>query len=395
MAASPHTAVKHPRRQRWADATRGDRAGGLTMTVAAVAALLWANWPGVRSYHRVWTAVAPWSAPLGLGLTERDWVDQALLLVFFTVVGLEIRREFTVGELRSPRRAMVPIVAALVGMAVPALIYTAVLAGGAGASGWGIPMATDVAFALGALALIGGATPRARVFLMTLAVADDIASIVILVAFYSRHTNFAWLAGGVAAVVAMAGVWASRRPWGWLRGLLAAVAWWSLLHAGVEAAVVGVAIGGFGPRRRPAGDTGPVGIRRAELRLQSVDNLVVLPLFALANIGVVLSGSVLLHGPGLRLLLAVAVARVIGKPAGIAGATLALRRRTRPPEPPRISRRVLVGTGTVASIGFTVPLLIIRTALPVGPLADGATTGLLAGSFVGVVIAGGILRMRR
>ncbi len=269
--------------RRLVEATRQDQAAGVTLSVACLGALVWANWPSSDSYADAWQAVAPWSHALGLDLSWRDWVNQGLMLGFFGMVGLEIRREVIAGELRSWRRASVPVLAALGGMAVPALLYVATTAGGPGAHGWGIPVATDVAFALGALALLGGGGwPRARVFLMTLAVADDIFSIVVLVVFYPGRIHAAWLGLAIGALVAMAGVaggvvLARRRPGrggaarpglarrgvgrvgravgdvaqrdnGWLQLILGAVAWWALLHAGVEAAVVGVAVGALAPR---------------------------------------------------------------------------------------------------------------------------------------------------
>lgn len=398
------------------------------MTVATVAALVWANWPGTRSYFSTWLSVAPWSSPVGLHLTVRDWVNEALMLAFFALIGLEIRREFTAGELRSARRALVPVVAALVGMAVPAVIYTAVVAGGVGARGWGIPMATDVAFALGALALIGGTTLRVRVFLMTLAVADDIASIVVLVVFYSHDTRLAWLAGALGALGALTVVWIARVRAGWLRVVLGAAAWWAMLHAGVEAAVIGVALGAFLPARRPARSelrATPAGsaaratsagsavratsagsavrakpsaasptVRAWVHRLEPVVNMAVLPVFALANTGLSFAGSGLGSGASLRVFAAVVAARLIGKPLGITVATLVTMHVNPDVYQPPIVTRSLVGVGAVASIGFTVPLLIIQTALPVGPLATAATAGLLAGSVLGagaglIVLRGG------
>ncbi len=382
--------------RRLTTALRSDRAGGLTLTVAAIAALIWANWSG-DSYAHTWMQLAPWSRALGLHLSIQDWVDQGLLFVFFALVGLEIRREVTVGELGSLRRAAVPVAAALVGMAIPALVYTAVIAGGPGAAAWGVPMATDVAFAVGALGLIGGGSRRARVFLMTLAVADDIASILILVLFYSRGLQPIWLVVGVASVIALVPIWWSRAPVAWLRALLVLLAWWAMLHAGVDAAVIGVTAGLWGPRRRPVVPLGPPkpGMRVWVLRLTPAVNGVVLPVFALANIGIRLSGSVFASGPTLRIFLAVVVARILGKPAGIAAGTLGSRYVVRDGSQPRISRRILVGVGAVAGVGFTVPLLIIKQALPPGPLAVAATAGLLVGSVLSVGSGALLLRYRR
>ncbi len=208
---------------------RGDRAGGIGLAGAALVALVWANWPGSLSYQTAWGSIPRLSTSLGLHLTWRGWVNDALMVGFFALVGLEIRREMTVGELRSWRRSATPILAAAAGMLVPALIYLAILHGQAGSRGWGIPMATDVAFALGALALVApGASPRTRVFLMTLAVADDIGSVVVLVCFYSQHVSVGALAVGLLCLALMgiervAGVAAPFGPPGARRGHLVGV----------------------------------------------------------------------------------------------------------------------------------------------------------------------------
>lgn len=372
-----------PRRHRLVTRLRGDRAGGTGLALASVAAMVWANWPG-NTYARFWRTVAPWSAPIGLHLDLRTWVNEGALVAFFALVGLEIRREVTAGELRHVRRATVPVLAALAGMALPAGIYALAVGAGPAQHGWGIPMATDVAFALGALALVARAPARARVFLMTLAVADDVFSIVILVVFYNRGVNLVWLAGGLAALAVAALVWARRLP-GWaLRVGLVAFCWWALLHAGIEAAVTGVALGVLGPARPRRHHRARV--RAWESRLEPWVNVAVLPLFALANIGITLSASTLTDAAALRVFVSVVLARVIGKPVGITAGALLTRRVLADVTQPRISRRRLAGVGALASIGFTVPLLVIAEAFPAGPLATAAVAGLLASTLVGAAI---------
>jgi len=382
---------------------RGDRAGGVALALGTVGALAWANWPG-SSYRHAWGTVAPWSSSLGLRLTLRDWVDQGLLLVFFLLVGLEIRREATAGELASWRRAALPVMAALSGMLVPAGIYAAVTAGSPAARGWGIPMATDVAFALGALALVGARSmPRLRVFLMTLAVADDIFSVVVLVCFYSAGVRAAWLVAAllVLAVTVVLRLRVDRA--GPLVVALGAAAWLALLHAGVEAAVVGVAVGLLAPpvhrphraparRARFAHVVAGTGARRWELRLGPWVNVVILPVFALANAGVALSGSGLGTAQGLRVFAAVVVARVAGKPLGIAAARWATARLQTDGASSPVRGRALVGLGATASVGFTIPLLVVRAAFQDGPLASGAIAGLLAASVLGWALALAVLR---
>jgi NhaA family Na+:H+ antiporter len=345
--------------------------------------LVWAN-VAAGSYRDTWHHAI--SIP-GLRLAAQEWVNQGLMVAFFALVGLEIRREISGGQLRSWSRAAVPVGAALGGMAVPALVYAAVLHGNAGSGGWGIPMATDVAFALGALALVAtAASSRLRVFLLTLAVADDIASIAILVCFYSRDVRLWSLLGAAGCLAAMVAVHLSRARAGALPIVLAALAWWALVHAGVEASVVGVAIGLLVP---PAAGN----VRSWEHRLEPWVNVVVLPVFALANVGVTLAGSRIFSQGALGVFVAVLLARAVGKPVGIAGTTWVLTRGGHHHDRMHLHARDRVGLGAIAAVGFTVPLLIVRAALPAGPLAAAATVGLLVGSVLGVI--GGAVVMRR
>ena len=379
---------------------RDKRVAGVSMTLATVAALLWANL-AAGSYRAFWTRSL---AVPGLDLSAQEWVNQGLMVAFFVLVGVEIRREIAGGELRSWRKASAPVAAALGGMAVPAVIFAVVVHGGPGARGWGIPMATDVAFALGALALVSkGPSTRARVFLLTLAVADDIASIAILVAFYGRDLHPWSLVGAVGCLVVMVGVRASRQgSTPWLLGL-GALAWWALVHAGVEASVVGVGIGlllaPVGGRVRSK-DRSPRRaerrrVRSLEHRLEPWVNVVVLPVFALGNVGVKIAGSGLFSGAALNVFVAVLIARVVGKPLGIATTAWIVTRSGTRHDQLHLGRRERVGVGAIAAVGFTVPLLIVHAALPAGPLAAAATCALLAGSVLGAVTGAVVLRVPR
>ena len=375
--------MKSPVVSRLTRAARDNRAAGVTMTVATAVALLWAN-AAAGSYR---DAVQHTLAVPGLRLSAQEWVNQGLMVLFFLAIGLEIRREIAGGELRSWRRAVGPTAAAIGGMAVPAVLYAAVLHGRAGSRGWGIPMATDVAFALGALALVStGASTRLRVFLLTLAVVDDIACIAILVCFYSNDVEVAHLLLAVGAIAAMVAVHVSRARATALLILLGAVAWWALVHAGVEASVVGVAIGLLVPAS---------GVRSWELRLEPWVNALVLPLFALANAGVKIVGSQIFSGPALAVFIAVLVARVIGKPLGIAGTVSVMSRDPDRDDRMHLRARERVGMGALASVGFTVPLLIVHAALPAGPLAAAAICALLAGSLLGALGGAIVLRIPR
>jgi Na+:H+ antiporter, NhaA family len=376
--------------------SRGDRAAGITLTLATVGALIWANVaPG--SYQHFWALTPSTSRAVGLPFSLRDWANQGLMTVFFALVGLEIRREVSSGELRSWRRASVPVAAAMGGMVVPAAIYIAVIHGSTGSRGWGIPMATDVAFAVGALALVGARTsPRLRVFLMTLAVADDIASIVILICFYSTGLDGAPLLLGLICILAMAAIEAVRPAWIGPQMLLGAVGWFSLARGGVEAAVIGVAIGAMALPSPVEGAWARLrGPRGWEQRIQPWLTLGVLPVFALANAGVSIRQLSASTAGVVSVFVAVVVARVIGKPLGIGLMAWVLRKVPSGLYDPGLAGRDVLGVGALASVGFTVPLLVIRVALPDGPLAESATLGLLVGSLLGAVAGIIVLRIGR
>jgi NhaA family Na+:H+ antiporter len=257
-------------------------------------------------------------------------------------------------------------------------------------------MATDVAFSLGALALVASsASLRLRVFLMTLGVADDILSILVLVTFYSAEVGAGFIAAGLVCLVVMFVVRTFPDPLGAVALLLAAVAWWTFARGGVEAAVVGVALGLGG-----LASTGPtarrgLGPRAWEHRVNPGVNLVVLPVFAIANAGVDLAHLDLASSVALRVFVAVLVARVVGKPLGVwLGATLAPSRFVSPSDE-RPPTRLRLGLGTVASVGFTVSLLITRVAFGEGALADAATAALLLGTVIGLVLTSALLRPTR
>ncbi|HMC71160.1 MAG TPA: Na+/H+ antiporter NhaA, partial [Mycobacteriales bacterium] len=341
-----------PFNRRLIEWSRSDRAAGVTLAAATVAALAWANLDAA-GYSRTWATVSSWLTFTGLHFTAREWVNEALMTLFFVVIGLEIRRETTAGELGSWRRAAAPVVAAVAGMVVPALVYAAVVHDGPGGHGWGIPMATDVAFSLGALALLApAASLRLRVFLMTLGVADDILSILVLVVLYSTAVDPAFVLAGVGSLVVMVLVRTIRGPGGALGLLFGGVAWWLFARGGVEAAVVGVVIGVAGLASAAGGDAHHLGPRAWEHRLNPVVNLVVLPVFALANTGVDVGHLDLTSSGALAVFVGVLLARVVGKPVGVwLGATVMPSRFVSPSEE-RPSARTRLGLGTAASVGF-------------------------------------------
>jgi NhaA family Na+:H+ antiporter len=380
--------------------TGSDVAGSWVLVVAVALALVWANGPWSSSYD------ATWLHPVHVGgrafqdfTTVRAWVNGGLMAVFFLVVGLEIGRERRQGDLADVRTAVVPVAGALGGMVGAGLVYVAVAHGTPGASGWGIPMATDIAFALGALALLGRRVPSGlRVFLLTLAVADDIGSIAVLAVFYSARTYPpALLAAGVVAV-ALVTLRRSGRMWTPL-ALAGGVVLWVLLAAGgVEPALAGVAAGLLvpgalsGSRHRDVEGTTVDPAARLEEQVAPWSAFVVLPLFAVANAGITFHSGILGPPGATAIFVGVGLARVLGQLAGITLVCLVVVRSGLGRLPLGVRWRHLAGGAAVAGIGFTVPLLIAELAFPHDPpLVTAAELGLFAGSAAAFAVGAAIL----
>ena len=394
---------------------REEAAGGVVLMAAAALALGWANSPWQAAYIALWqTRLAVQLGRFAIEVDLRQWVSDGLMTLFFLVVGLEIKRELVAGELRTWRRAALPVVAAAGGMVVPALLYAAVNAGGPGAPGWGIPMATDVAFALGVLALLGPRVPAAlKVFLLTLAVVDDLGSITVMALFYSRGVDLGALTVAVGLLALVAILVRARIWWLPLHAGLGLALWLALWQAGVSPVLAGVAMGLLTPARptqdwmvardrggelagKLAEDPRPPRLREMlhEVRgtvplaerlahdLHPVSAFVVVPLFALANAGVSLErGGLAAPGAG-AVLGGVVAGRVLGKLAGIGAAAWLAVRLGLAVRPEATSRAQLAGVAVVAGIGFTVPLFVADLAFPDGRLQAPVKLGLLAASVI-------------
>jgi len=384
-------------RSRLLAALRQETVGAALLLAAAVLALVWANSPWRESYHELADTVVGPSA-LHLDLTLQTWAADGLLAVFFFVAGLELKHELVLGTLSKPSKAVVPVVAAICGMVVPAALYsgTVVAMGDPDAVvGWGIPMATDIAFALAVLAVMGAKLPVAlRAFLLTLAVVDDLGAILVIAVFYSH--GFSALPF-VLAVLGLGLYWflQQRRVDSWLVYLPLALVVWGLMHAsGVHATVAGVALGLL-TRVRPDPGEEEAPADRYEHAVRPISAGVCVPLFAFFSAGVTfvgLGGSVLTE----PVAVAIVVGLVVGKPLGVFGGAWTVARFTRASLSSSLRWADVFAVGVLAGIGFTVSLLIDELAFDGDPvLLTAAKIGVLVASVLAAVLASIALGLRK
>ncbi len=385
-----------PEAKRIADLLRLETVGGVIMLVAAVVGLVWANSPWASIYETVRSVeIGPESLHLRLSLAE--WASDGLLVIFFFVAGLELKREFVAGDLRDPRRAAVPIAAAFGGVLVPALIYTAVnLGGGPSLSGWAIPTATDIAFALAVLAVIGRCLPSAlRTFLLTLAVVDDLIAIVIIALFYTDDLSLLPLLL-MFVPLALFTLLVQRRVRSWWLLIPLAVATWALMHAsGVHATVAGVLLGFAVPVIRKSGE-GPGLAEMFQHRWQPLSTGVAVPVFAFFAAGVSIGGlSGFVTSLTDSVTLGIVLGLLVGKPIGITAATWLVARFTKADLDDDLSWIDVVGLSILAGIGFTVSLLVSELSFGEGSAGySNAKVAVLLGSVLSALIATVILRVR-
>jgi NhaA family Na+:H+ antiporter len=364
--------------------------------------LVWANSPWAASYETLRDArIGP--ASLHLDLTLGTWAADGLLAIFFFVAGLELKREFVAGDLRDPRRAALPVAAAVGGMAVPALIFVLFNLGAADGAlrGWAIPSATDIAFALAVLAVISTHLPSAlRTFLLTLAVVDDLLAIVVIAIFYTEELAVQWLGLALLPLAAF-GVLVQRRvrSW-WLLLPLAALTWVFMHESGVHATVAGVLLAFTVPVVRSAAaggpDAGPGLAEHFEHRIRPVSAGIAVPVFAFFSAGVAVGGlSGLSAALTDSIALGIMVGLVAGKAIGIVAATWAVARFTRAQLDENLGWTDVVGLSLLGGIGFTVSLLITELAYGAGTARyDHAKVGILAGSVAAALFATVLLRLR-
>ncbi len=373
---------------------RTEQVGGLILLGATALALIVANSPLRHGYATFQTTLFG-PAALHAQLTWAQWATDGLLTVFFVVVGLELKHELVVGELRDPRRAILPIFAAIGGMIVPAAVALAVGSGARGAGkAWAVPVATDIAFALAILALAARSLPPAlRVFLLTLAIVDDLGAILLIAILFTAHFALLPLIFAVVVLALYALLQQLRFRGVWLYLPLAVVAW-GLLHAsGIHATLAGVAIG-LATRVKPDPGEHQSPAERSEHVLQPISAGFCVPAFAFMAAGVSLSGSALRSFAGDRAALAVVAGLVFGKTIGVFGGSLIAVKTRLAKLPDGVGWRELFAVSVLTGCGFTVSLLIAELAFGNGPEATRMKVAVLAGSLIAALLGAVLLRRR-
>jgi Na+/H+ antiporter NhaA len=392
------------------------------LVAAVVVALVWAN-VDASSYEDLWhTDFSIRLGSSGISADLREWVNSGLMTFFFLVIGLEARREFDLGDLRERRRFALPLAVGLVGMAVPVLIYLAFNAGRTSAHGWGVAMSTDTALALGVLALVGRDVPdRMRVFIVTVFVVDDLVALLVIALYYSEHIQVMPI---VIAVVLFGGLLVAvqlRMEQRWLFIVLGILMWAALMNSGVDPVVAGLAIGLAAPAYTPnrseleqatglfrlfreqptpelarSATSGLAATLSPNARLQSFyhpwTSYVVVPLFGLANAGIVLHGSFLIHAYAAPVTLGVLVGYVLGKPIAVVSTTWLVTRLTRGRVRPPVGWAAVIGSGTLSGIGFTVALLIATEAFDGARLIE-AKLGVLSAAVLASALTWTVFRL--
>jgi NhaA family Na+:H+ antiporter len=404
--------------------------GSYPLFITTLLALLWANlYPA--SYHALWHTELTVSLG-GLQITKSlvHWIDEALMTLFFFTVGLEIKRELLVGELASPKRALLPMTAALGGMLVPAAIYVSLNQGTPAVRGWGVPVATDIAFSLAVLAILRDRVPLGlRIFLSAFAIADDLGAVLVIALFYTQAIIWQYL---VIAILFLAGLAVANRlwiNWTWVYALLGTGVWLAILGSGIHATVAGVMVAMFIPAKgmyntdtfikrvksyldrfeceqescgytillnkehleavqaiEDACHDVETPLQQLEHGLESWITLVILPLFALANAGLVLKGMNISHAVSHPVTLGVILGLVAGKPIGISLFTYLASKTMRAPLPSGVHWWHIIGVGTLGGIGFTMSLFISGLSFSGEELAELSKLGIILGSLVSAML---------
>ena len=394
-----------------------EASAGILLVLAATVGLIWANSPWSDSYFDLLST----DAIIGIGdfqidLDLKEWINDAAMVLFFFVVGLEIKRELTQGELRDPRQAALPIIAAIGGMIVPAVIFTLLNAGGEGQDGWGIPMATDIAIVMGVVALMGTRAPSwLKLFLLALAIVDDIGAILVIAVFYSEGVSFEWLAVAIGAVAAAALSRSTLKSIG-PYVVLGAICWLGLHQANIHPTLAGVAFGMMAPvhpfRNTPLVDADELAQRPnatnallvstqardtvsivewLEHKLHPYSAFIVVPIFALANAGIRIPASEIGDAFSNPVTWGVILGLVVGKAIGITAFTLGAVALRVGRLPVGVTPRYVIGAGALGGIGFTVSLFVTELAFGEELVGTDARLGVLIASLLAAAIGTAVL----
>ena len=369
----------------------GEAGAGVLLILVAIAAMIAANSPLAHGYHALFHDPLGWS-PIPKLNTLHLWINDALMALFFFVVGLEIKREVLDGELASPARRRLPVLAAAAGMVMPALVYMVTAQGDPALQpGWAIPAATDIAFALGVLGLIGKrAPPSLRLFLLTVAIVDDLGAVAIIALFYTSALKLGWLASAGALLAAMALLNRAGINRGWPFAVAGALLWFAVLNSGVHATVAGVLAALSVPMKLDR--HGDSLLLRMEHAMAPLSAYLIVPLFGFANAGVAIAGLALADVLA-PLPLGIALGLFVGKQAGILGAIWGAQRFGLAQPPVGASWTQLWGMALLCGVGFTMSLFIAQLGFPGSPeLVEEAKLGVLFGSFLSALAGYAVLR---
>ena len=367
-----------------------DASAGVLLILVAAAAMIAANSPFAGEYRDLFYGKLPWT-PIEKLKDLHYWINDGLMAIFFFVVGLEVKREIVSGQLSDPAARRLPMLAAAAGMAVPAIVYLAVSGGGAYSNGWAIPAATDIAFAMGVLGLLGSRVPASlRLFLLTVAIVDDIGAVVVIAVFYTKSLYTMWLVASIVVFGLLLALNRFRVSVFWPYILLAVVLWYCVLNSGVHATIAGVVAALTIPLRRRDGNSM---LEKLEHGLAPWSAYLVVPVFGFANAGVSLAGM----GPEAlldALPIAIAAGLVIGKQVGIFSVVFLADKTGFAPRPENASWAEIWGVSILCGIGFTMSIFIGGLAFPDQPiLIEEAKIGILTGSAISAVLGFIVLRL--
>lgn len=381
----------------WRDAgtdfVKSEVSGGAVLLVAVIAAMVWANAPFGGTYESFWET----ELTLGFGefaITEdlQHWVNDGLMVLFFFVVGLEIKRELVVGELNDRSKAMLPLIAAIGGVIVPGAIFLALNAGGEGVDGWAIPMATDIAFAVAVLALLGKRIPSGvRLLLLSIAIIDDVIAILIIALFFSKDISLVWIAVGAAGILTVYVLQRVNVSRVFPYVVVGIIVWIAFLESGVHATIAGVILGLMTPAHPIKGRHI---IEDLEHRLHPYTSLIIVPLFALANAGIVISATILADASASMIFWGVAFGLIFGKVIGIGSGIAIAQKFGWGKTPDGVTSSHVWGVAALGGIGFTVSLFIAELSFEAEQLLEYAKIGIFTGSIISALLGAFLLTRR-